>query len=85
MKTVILIVLVIFGLTAVACSREAPSPTDTQTASSPTPDIPATVEASIISTREAETAIEATVEARVAAALTPVVPTSTPMSTAKKS
>ncbi len=68
MRIVILIVLVVFGIAAVACTREAPSPADNQTASQPTPDIPATVEASILSTREAEAAIDATVEAKVAAA-----------------
>ena len=68
MKIVILIVLVVFGIAAVACTSEAPSPADNQTASQPTPDIPATVEASILSTREAEAAIDATVEAKVAAA-----------------
>ena len=47
MRIIILIVLVIFGLTAVACTSEAPSPADTQTASLPTPDVPATVEAGI--------------------------------------
>ena len=40
MKIIILIVLVIFGLTAVACTSEVPSPADTQTASLPTPDVP---------------------------------------------
>ena len=70
MRIIILIVLVIFCLTAVACSSEAPSPADTQTASQPTPDVPATVEAGIRGTREAETAIDATVEAKVAATLT---------------
>ena len=59
MRAAILIVLVIFGLAAVACSSEAPSPSDTQTASSPTPDIPATVEAGLRGTREAETGIDA--------------------------
>ena len=70
MRIIILIVLVISGLTAVACSSEAPSTVDEQTASRPTADVPATVEAGIRSTREAETAIDATVEAKVAAALT---------------
>ena len=32
MRIVILIVLAIFGLAAVACTSEAPSPADTQTA-----------------------------------------------------
>ena len=76
MRTAILIVLVIFSLAAVACSSEAPSPADTQTASSPTPDVPGTVEAGLRSTREAETAVDATVEAKVAATLT--IATSTP-------
>ena len=40
MRIIILIVLVIFGLTAVACTSEVPSPADTQTASLPTPDVP---------------------------------------------
>ena len=70
MRIIILIVLVISGLTAVACSSEAPSTADEQTASRPTADVPATVEAGIRSIREAETAIDATVEAKVAAALT---------------
>ena len=78
MRIIILIVLVIFGLTAVACTSEAPSPADTQTASQPTPDIPATVEAGIRGTREAETAIDATVEAKVAVTLTTSTPASTP-------
>ena len=69
MRIIILIVLVISGLTAVACSGEAPSTADTQTASRPTADVPATVEAGVSGTREAETAIDATVEAKVAAAL----------------
>ena len=69
MRIIILIVLVISCLTAVACSSEAPSPADTQTASRPTADVPATVEAGIRGTREAETAIDATVEAKVAADL----------------
>ena len=77
MRIIILIVLVIFGLTAVACTSEAPSPADTPTASQPTPDVPATVEAGIRGAREAETAIDATVEAKVAVTLT----TSTPAST----
>ena len=79
MRIIILIVLVTFGLTAVACTSEAPSPADTQTASRPTPDIPATVEAGIRATREAETAIDATVEAKVAAILTTSAPSPTPM------
>ena len=79
MRIVILIVLVIFGLAAVACTSEAPSPADNQTASQPTPDIPATVEASILGTREAEAAIDATVEAKVAAALTASAPTPAPL------
>ena len=82
MRIIILIVLVIFGLTAVACTSEAPSPADTQTASLPTPDVPATVEAGIRGTREAETAIDATVEAKVAATLTTSAPSPTPMLTA---
>ena len=82
MRIIILIVLVIFGLTAVACTSEAPSPADTQTASQPTPDIPATVEAGVRGTREAETAIDATVEAKVAAILTTSAPSPTPMLTA---
>ena len=48
----------------------------------PTPDVPATVEAGVIATREAETAIDATVEAKVAAALTAPTPTTAPMPTA---
>ena len=79
MRIIILIVLVIFGLTAVACTSEAPSPADTQTASLPTPDIPATVEAGIRGAREAETAIDATVEAKVAATLTTSTSTPGPM------
>ena len=83
MRIIILIVLVIFGLTAAACTSEVPSPADTQTASRPTPDVPATVEAGIRGTREAETAIDATVEAKVAATLTTsTTPTPTPMLTA---
>ena len=82
MKIIILIVLVIFGLTAVACTSEAPSPADTQTASLPTSDVPATVEAGVIATGEAETAIDATVEAKVAATLTTSTPSPTPMLTA---
>ena len=78
MRIIILIVLVIFGLTAVACTNEAPSPADTQTASLPTPDVPATVEAGVRGTREAETAIDATVEAKVAATLTTSTPAPTP-------
>ena len=85
MRIIILIVLVISGLTAVACSGEAPPPADTQTASRPTADVPATVEAGIRSTREAETAVDATVEAKVAAALTTSTsapgPTNTPAAT----
>ena len=61
MRIIILIVLVISGLTAVACSSEATSTADTQTASRPTADVPATVEAGVSGTREAETAIDATV------------------------
>ena len=80
MRIVILIVLVIFGLAAVACTSEAPSPADTQTASPPTPDVPATVEASILGTREAESAVDATVEAKVAETLATSAPT--PMPTA---
>ena len=82
MRIVILVVLAIFGLAAVACTSETPSPVDTQTASPPTPDVPATVEAGVIATREAETAIDATVEATVAAALTAPTPTTAPMPTA---
>ena len=70
MRILILIALVISGLTAVACSTGAPSPADTQTASRPTADVPATVEAGISGTREAETAVDATVEAKVAETLT---------------
>ena len=70
MRIIILIVLVISGLTAVACSSEAPSTPDQQTESRPTADIQATVEAGISGTREAETAIDATVEAKVAETLT---------------
>ena len=82
MRIIILIVLVIFVLTAVACTSEVPSPADTQTASLPTPDVPATVEAGVRGTREAETAIDATVEAKVAATLTTAAPSPTPMLTA---
>ena len=78
MRIVILIVLVIFGLAAVACTSEAPSPADTQTVSPPTPDIPATVEAGISGTREAGTAIDATVQATVTATLATSAPTPTP-------
>ena len=78
MRIIILIVLVIFGLAAVACTSEVPSPADTQTASRPTPDVPATVEAGVRGTREAETAIDATVEAKVAVTLTTSTPASTP-------
>ena len=69
MRTAILILLVISGLTAVACSSEPPSTPDQQTESRPTTDLRRTVEASVRSTREVEIALEATVEARVAAAL----------------
>ena len=83
MRIIILIVLVISGLTAVACSSEAPSPADEQATSRPTADVPATVEAGIRATREAETAIDATVEAKVAATLTTSsTPTPAPMPTA---
>ena len=78
MRIVILIVLVVFGLSTVACTSEAPSPADTQTASPATPDVPATVEAGISGTREAETAIDATVEATVAETLATSAPTPTP-------
>ena len=85
MRILILIVLVISGLTAVACSSEAPSTAEEQAASRPTADVPATVEAGVSSTREAETAIDATVEAKVAAALTTATsapgPTNTPAAT----
>ena len=81
MRIIILIVLVISGLTAVACTSEVPSPADTQTESRPTADVPATVEAGISGTREAETAIGATVEAKVAATLTTSTPILTPMPT----
>ena len=70
MRIIILIVLAISGLTAVACSSEAPSTEDTQATSRPTADVSAMVEAGIRGTREAETAIDATVEAKVAATLT---------------
>ena len=79
MRIIILIVLVISGPTAIACTSEAPFPSDTQSASQPTADVPATVEAGVSGTREAETAIDATVEAKVAAAFT--TSTSTPGST----
>ena len=79
MRIVILIVLVIFGLAAVACTSEAPSPTDTQTASQPTPDISATVKAGISGTQEAETTVDATVEAKVAENLATSAPTPTQM------
>ena len=85
MRIIILIVLVISGLTAVACSSEPPSTPAEQTESRPTVDVPATVEAGISGTREAETAIDATVEAKVAAALTTSTstpgPTNTPAAT----
>ncbi len=85
MRILILIILVISGLTAVACSSEAPSTAEEQAASRPTADVPATVEAGVSSTREAETAIDATVEAKVAAALTTSTsapgPTNTPAAT----
>ena len=81
MRIIILIVLVISGLTAVACSSEAPSTADEQTASRPTADVPATVEAGISGTREAETAVDATVEAKVAATLTTSTPILTPAAT----
>ena len=75
MRIIILIVLVISSLTAVACTSEVPSPADTQTASRPTADVPATVAAGIRGTREAETAIDATVEAKVAETLATSAPT----------
>ena len=85
MRIIILILLVISGLTAVACSSEAPPPADTHTASRPTANVPATVEAGASSTREAESAIDATVEAKVAATLTTSTstpgPTNTPAAT----
>ena len=82
MRIIILIVLVISGLTAVACSSEPPSTPTEQTESRPTADVPATVEAGIRGTREAETAIDATVEAKVAAALPTSTSTPAPMPTA---
>ena len=81
MRIIILIVLVISGLTAVACSSEPPSTPAEQTESRPTADVPATVEAGISGTREAETAIDATVEAKVAAALTTSTSTPAPTNT----
>ena len=85
MRIIILILLVISGLTAVACSGEATSTPEEQTASRPTADVPATVEAGISGTREAETAVDATVEAKVAATLTTSTstpgPTNTPAAT----
>ena len=81
MRIIILIVLVISGLTAVACTGETPSTSDEQTASRPTADVPATVEAGISGTREAETAVDATVEAKVAATLTTSTPILTPAAT----
>ena len=81
MRIIILIVLVISGLTAVACTGETPSTSDEQTASRPTADVPATVEAGISGTREAETAVDATVEAKVAATLTTSTSILTPAAT----
>ena len=79
MRIIIMILLVICGLTAVACSSDATSAPDQQTGSRPTADVPATVEAGVSSTREAETAIDATVEAETTKPI--AIPTEAPTPT----
>lgn len=69
-------------LTVVACTGgRFESPTQSFV-SEPTPDVAATVESSVHGTQEAEAAIDATVQARVASILTAPQLTATPWPTA---
>ncbi len=73
MRAIAPVLLAIATLAAIACAfREAKQ----------TPDIDATVEARVRGTQEAEAAIEATVQVRVAATLTAPYPAATPYPTA---
>jgi len=71
MRVVLLLPLVVLALTALSCTGNepapSPAPTVVESATAPTPDISAAVEAGIAATKEAEASIEATVTARVKA------------------
>ena len=72
--------VILLVVSAIACSGETPEPTATTEPPTPTPDVPATVEAGIAATREAELSIEATITARVEATKA-AEPTATPIPT----
>ena len=70
MRVVLLLPLVVLALTALSCSGNEPAPSPEPTVESatvPTPDISAAVEAGIAATKEAEASIGATVTAQVKA------------------
>ena len=81
MKVAGLLLVAVAILSLITCtSRQNEPPTQLQVLQ-PTPDFPATVEASVGSTLEAEAAIEATVQAKVATFLTTSQSTATPWPT----
>lgn len=74
---------VVSDIIAVAACAGGRSESPTQSfVSEPTPDVAATVESSVHGTQEAEAAIDATVQARVASILTATQLTATPWPTA---
>ena len=82
MRIVGLIFLTFGAFFAIACTVGQNEPPTQPQVPQPTPDIPATVAASVWSTREAEAAIDAIVQAEVATILTAPQPTATPWPTA---
>ena len=78
MRAVALLFLTVVMMTTLACPSGQTELPIQPPVSEPTPDIPATVAAGIRGTQTAEAAIDATVEARVAATLTTFYPTNTP-------
>ena len=71
MRMLLMLLLTSLASAVFACTGNEPNPTPTPTPPlnpTQTPDIPATVEAGILATTEAEASIDATVTARVEAA-----------------
>ena len=75
LRIAIPLILAIVALAA-ACTGGETEPSIMPTASGPTPDVPATVEAGVRGTQEVEAGLDATVQARVAATLTTATPNS---------
>ena len=82
MRTIASFLLAITTIATVACSSGRTEPSTQPSVSEPTLDVPATVASGIKGTQAAEAAINATVEARVAATLTTPYPSATQWPTA---